>query len=145
MDRTLFVSESVEETRSIAQEIVSNLDSGKVICLYGDLAAGKTTFTQGLGAALGIKRLTSPTFIIMREYPTVHPNIKRLYHLDLYRLSSEEEIRSFDLEEIWSQKDNLVVIEWPEKIQSILPKSHLEIKLKIINSNEREIEITKTK
>jgi len=106
------------------------------------LAAGKTTFTQGLASFLGISRLVSPTFIIMRQYPVdSHPIIKTLYHLDLYRLDSVEDIKAFDVEEIWSDPDNLLVIEWPEKFTDILPKKRVDIFFKATADNEREIKI----
>ncbi|KKS66520.1 MAG: hypothetical protein UV37_C0021G0005 [Candidatus Collierbacteria bacterium GW2011_GWA1_42_60] len=100
---TTFISTSYEETREIAKKFADKLEKGTTICLYGELAAGKTTFTQGIGQALGIDRLVSPTFLIMRQYPvTNHPVIKTLFHLDLYRLNSIEDIKAFDVEEIWS-------------------------------------------
>ncbi len=138
----LFVSSSSEETQAIATTLISNQEKGTTICLYGHLAAGKTTFTQGLASYLGISRLVSPTFIIMREYPvTTHPVIKRLYHLDLYRLNSVEEIKAFDVEEIWSDPSNLLVIEWPEKFVDILPKSRIDIHFKATADTQREIKI----
>lgn len=142
----LLVSSSVTETQGIAQRLVMELDEGATFCLYGPLASGKTTFSQGIAMALGIKRLTSPTFIIMREYPvTAHPFIKRLYHLDLYRIDDPDEIRSFDLQEITSDRSNLVLIEWPEKISSILPDKRTDIFFKETDDNEREILIHQRK
>ena len=140
----LFVSNSFEETQEIASKLLSKIEEGTTICLYGNLAAGKTTFTQGIARALGIPRIVSPTFIIMRQYPvTTHPVIKTLYHLDLYRLNTVEEIKAFDIEEIWSDSSNLLVIEWPEKFQDILPKKRFDIFLKATDDNEREIKIIK--
>jgi len=136
------VTSSAKETQEIAAKIISGLKKGTTICLYGDLAAGKTTFTQGLASFLGISRLVSPTFIIMREYPVAtHQVIKTLYHLDLYRLDSVEDIKAFDVEEIWSDPANLLVIEWPEKFSGILPQQRIDIFFKIIGENEREIKI----
>lgn len=138
----LFVSSSAQETQEIAAGLTSKLERGTTICLYGDLAAGKTTFTQGLALALGIPRLVSPTFLIMREYPVEdHHTIKRLYHLDLYRLNSVEEIKAFDVEEIWTDPTNLLVIEWPEKFVDILPKHRADIFFKATSENQREIKI----
>ncbi len=140
------VTTGFEETQEVATEFVSKLESGAVICLYGDLAAGKTTFTQGIGVSLGIDRIVSPTFIIMREYPvTSHPVIKRLYHLDLYRLNSSEDIRSFDLDEIWQDPQNLMVIEWPEKIADILPRPRYDINFVSTGEDQREISINHLK
>ncbi|KKT29626.1 MAG: hypothetical protein UW41_C0003G0036 [Candidatus Collierbacteria bacterium GW2011_GWC2_44_18] len=138
----LFVSSSTEETQEIAYRLASGLKKGTTLCLYGSLAAGKTTFTQGLASFFGISRLVSPTFIIMRQYPvTLHPVIKTLYHLDLYRLNSVEEIKAFDVEEIWNDPTNLLIIEWPEKFVDILPKNRIDIFLKATGDNQREIRI----
>lgn len=138
----LFVTESREETQEIAAKVAASLLEGTTICLYGDLAAGKTTFTQGLASYFGINRLVSPTFIIMREYPVEGQTvIKRLYHIDLYRLNSVEEIHAFDIEEIWADKTNLVIIEWPEKFIDILPQKRIDIYLRANGENEREIKI----
>lgn len=139
---TTFVSTSYEETRQIAQKFAGKLEKGTTICLYGELAAGKTTFTQGIGKAFGLQRLVSPTFLIMRQYPVEnHPIIKTLYHLDLYRLESAEDIRAFDVEEIWSSPENLLIIEWPEKFKEYLPKDRYDIFFKANGENERQIRI----
>ncbi len=143
---TTFVSTSYEETREIAEKFAGDFEKGTTICLYGELAAGKTTFTQGIGKAFGIERLVSPTFLIMRQYPvTNHPVIKTLYHLDLYRLESVEDIKAFDVEEIWSSPENLLVIEWPEKFKDYLPKNRYDIFFKANGENEREIRIQEHK
>lgn len=139
---TTFISTSFEETRQIAQKLAQKLEKGTTVCLYGQLAAGKTTFTQGIGKALGIERLVSPTFLIMRQYPVnTHPIIKTLFHLDLYRLNSIEDIKAFDVEEIWSSPENLLVIEWPEKFEENLPKDRFDIYFKANGANERQIRI----
>ncbi|MCL4390482.1 MAG: tRNA (adenosine(37)-N6)-threonylcarbamoyltransferase complex ATPase subunit type 1 TsaE [Patescibacteria group bacterium] len=105
---------------------------GQVVCLYGDLGAGKTTFVQGMARGLGIKkRIVSPTFIIVRQY-------KKLFHIDLYRLDSAANL---GLEEIMGESGNIVLIEWPEKIENILPKNHWEIRFKIVNEKTREISV----
>jgi tRNA threonylcarbamoyladenosine biosynthesis protein TsaE len=143
---TTFISTSFEETREIAENLVQKLKQGAIFCLYGDLAAGKTTFAQGIGKYLGVDRVVSPTFMIMRQYPvTNHPAIKTFFHLDLYRLDSLEEIRAFDLEEIWSDPENLLVIEWPEKLKNFLPKKRFDVHLKAKSENEREIIVKEQK
>lgn len=137
-----FISTSYEETREIAKKLAEDLKKGNTLCLYGELAAGKTTFTQGIGKAFGIERLVSPTFLIMRQYPIDnHPVIKTLFHLDLYRLESIEDIKAFDVEEIWSSPENLLVIEWPEKFKDYLPKERFDIYFKATSENERQIRI----
>jgi tRNA threonylcarbamoyladenosine biosynthesis protein TsaE len=141
MEKVL-ISTSPEDTKQIAEDFVGKLESGTVVCLSGALAAGKTTFSQYIGKFLGIDRMTSPTFVIMRQYPvTKHPKIKTLYHLDLYRLESPEEIKAFNLEEIWSDPTNLLLIEWPEKFLELLPKDRFDISLKSTGPFQREITI----
>lgn len=137
-----FVTSRREETQEIAAQLALKLEQGTTICLHGDLAAGKTTFAQGIAKCFGIHRMVSPTFIIMREYPVSgHNIIQNLYHLDLYRLNSIEEIKAFDVEEIWSNPANLLIIEWPEKFLEILPKKRIDIFFKATGDNQREIRI----
>ena len=139
-----FITTNSKETQDIAVDLVDQLTTGTTICLVGDLASGKTTFTQGLGLALQVPRVVSPTYMIMREYNVIkHPVIKKLFHLDLYRLSSPEDIKAFDLGEIWSDPQNLVVIEWPEKILHLLPKDYYLINFKQTGHDQREIKITR--
>ncbi|MEN8136345.1 MAG: tRNA (adenosine(37)-N6)-threonylcarbamoyltransferase complex ATPase subunit type 1 TsaE [Thermodesulfobacteriota bacterium] len=103
--------------------------AGDVIILSGSLGAGKTTMTQSIGAGLGVPAncyITSPTFSLMHEYQ----GRLTLYHMDLYRLSSEEEIEDLGfLEYIYG--DGLSVIEWPNRLGSLMPEEYLEIKLEL--------------
>ena len=87
--------------------------------------------------------MTSPTYVIMAEYPLkiTHDHIKTLYHIDLYRLKSRWEIKSFDLDEIWSDPTNLTVIEWPDCLENYLPKDRYEIRFKNDGATTREIDI----
>ncbi len=138
----LFVTSGREETQEVAARLAAKLEQGTTICLYGNLAAGKTTFSQGIAGYLGIERVVSPTFIIMREYSVKsHPVIKTFHHLDLYRLNSVDDIKAFDIEEIWSDPENLLIIEWPEKFIDILPKKRIDIFFKATAENQREIKI----
>lgn len=138
----IFLSSSPEDTKAIAKDFLDSLDQGRVVCLFGKLAAGKTTFSQSLGFELGVVRMTSPTFVIMRQYSiTNHPVIKSLHHLDLYRLESPEDLKAFDLEELWSDPSNLLLIEWPEKFLEVLPKNRIDIHLKETGPTQREITI----
>src|SRR3990167_5102830 len=107
----VYVTGSAEETKELAKEFAAKLKQGITLCLFGELAAGKTTFTQGLGEFFGIGRMLSPTYTIIRQYPLgeKHNHLRTLYHIDLYRLKSASEARSFDLSELWSDPANLVV------------------------------------
>ena len=142
------ISNSVSETHIIAGNLLKKLDNTNLFCLYGELGAGKTTFVQGLAKALGIKkRVISPTFVMMREYPIkflspssiIHHSL--LIHIDLYRAESEKDLKSINLEELWSNPKNLVIIEWAEKIKPILPKKRIDVKFEYASQNKREIEI----
>lgn len=135
-----YVTGGAEETKSLAIEFAKELKEGITLCLHGELATGKTTFTQGLGEHYGLGRMTSPTYVIVHQYPIITQTpIKAFYHVDLYRLKSYWEIKAFDLDEYWSEKSNLVVIEWPERLEDHLPKSRYEINFKTIAPDAREI------
>ena len=131
----VFQTLSADETVELGKRIGKNLIPGDVILLTGDLSAGKTTITKGIGASLGVKRvINSPTFTIVKEYNGSCP----LYHLDLYRLDGLN--NDFDLEE-YIEGDGVCVIEWPFQVSEILPKEYLEIKLERIDEFSRSIEI----
>lgn len=139
----IYLSASPEDTDQIAIDLVKELTPGATICLMGDLASGKTTFTQSIGKQIGLNRVISPTYMIMKEYRVKnHQFIENLFHLDLYRLNSKEDIKSFDLDEIWGKRENLVIIEWPEKILDVLPKNHYLISFKQTGPTQREIKVT---
>lgn len=111
-----------------------------VIGLNGDLGAGKTVFTKGIGKFLGIKQtINSPTFTIMKIYNTNNQEIKSLYHLDVYRLVNAD--ADFELEEYF-YLDGLTIIEWSKIIMDILPKDMWNIEINIINEEERNVLIT---
>lgn len=121
-----------------------SLKGGEVFALYGNLGSGKTTFVQGLAKGLGIKqKIISPTFIIVRKYNVSIKNkvssIKYFYHIDLYRIENEKDVRGLGLEEILNDKSNVVAIEWPEKIEKILPEDRTDIHFEYIGNNQRQI------
>lgn len=128
-----YLTNNQEETIELGKKIGNVLNVGDVVLLIGDLSAGKTTITKGVGVALGVKKIiNSPTFTIVKQYQGKCP----LYHLDLYRLDGLN--NDFDLEE-YIETDGVCVIEWPHQIDEILPKEYLEIELKRINENQRQI------
>ncbi|MEZ4180573.1 MAG: tRNA (adenosine(37)-N6)-threonylcarbamoyltransferase complex ATPase subunit type 1 TsaE [Candidatus Doudnabacteria bacterium] len=122
----------LSEVKEVAQNLALNLKGGEVIALNGQLGSGKTTFTQHLGKALGVvSQITSPTFVLMQEYPvSKHPTIKWLYHLDLYRLSDFTELKALDIEQIWQQPQTITIIEWADKFAEHLPTNTLTYNLK---------------
>jgi tRNA threonylcarbamoyladenosine biosynthesis protein TsaE len=118
---------ALADTERLGQLLGEIAEAGDVIILSGSLGAGKTTMTQSIGAGLGVPPncyITSPTFSLLHEYQ----GRLALYHMDLYRLSSEEEIEDLGfLEYIYG--DGLTVIEWPGRLGSLMPEEYLEIKL----------------
>lgn len=146
MAQKILTTKSPDETRDLGKKIAKTLKGGEVLCLYGELGAGKTTFTQGLAEGLGInKRIISPTFILMRQYPISLPralargDAQMLYHLDCYRLENEKDARALGLKEIMDNKNNIVIIEWPEKIKKILPEKKLDIEFFQLGDDNRKI------
>ncbi len=127
-----YVSRSIEDTFSVAENIESEKFPGMVICLNGELGSGKTVFTKGVAKALGIdEAITSPTFTIIKEY---YEGEMPLFHMDVYRLEEQEEnIGIAD----YFEKNGIVVIEWADIIKDILPEERLEISFKIIDENIR--------
>jgi tRNA threonylcarbamoyladenosine biosynthesis protein TsaE len=141
------LSKSVEETNKLAGDFlakINNLKSNKatVVGLFGDLGSGKTTFTQALGKCLGVQEvMTSPTFVIEKIYPLDGKyDFKKLIHIDAYRLDSGQELQSLNFVEISSDPNNLILIEWPERVVDILPADLVKINFKFISEFEREIE-----
>jgi len=115
------------------------LKRGDILCLQGDLGAGKTTFVQGLAQGWGsLDPVSSPTFIIVNLYRRVDEN--QLFHLDTYRLESASEAEMLDLDEMLTTGS--LVIEWAERIESILPKERLWLKLEYIDEEYRRLKFT---
>lgn len=137
-----YKSHSLHQTQQIAQNLAHKIKPGTIIALYGELGAGKTTLTQGLAQGLGIKdKIISPTFILLRSYPI--PQTKNyLIHIDLYRLENIDQIASLGIKEVLENPENIVVIEWAEKLGQLLPKGALKINLKALAQDIREIQIS---
>lgn len=112
------VTTSAEETQRVGECLAHDVQPGDCIFLYGELGSGKTTFVQGFARGLGIKRrIISPTFTIVRQYELQEEKeIKRLYHLDLYRIDSHDDLQTIAIDEILGDRDAIAVIEWPEKL-----------------------------
>lgn len=133
---------SPEATRAAGERLGRHATAGQVIALHGDLGAGKTTLTQGIADGLGISdRVTSPTFTLVNDYAAGFRKL-RLVHIDTYRLgdtprSALREAGTFGLEEILAVADepigqalgSVVVIEWAERVSSLLPPDHLRVEL----------------
>lgn len=132
-----FTSNSIEETRKIAQNFGECLKGGETVLLNGDLGAGKTTFTQFLLKELGVEDVvSSPTFAILKSYKGKFI----FHHFDTYRITTEEAIEA-GFDEILSEADSVKIIEWSENISELLPDSKITINIQTIDENKREIEI----
>lgn len=138
-----YITLSADETEKLGEEFAVILQPGDVVCLYGDLGAGKTTFTKGIAKGLGIhSRILSPTFSLIRIHDIEKGPIKELDHLDLYRLDTLDDIQKIGIEEILDDSEGVTVIEWPEKLKGILPKQRYDIKIDI-DDDKRNIKIHK--
>jgi tRNA threonylcarbamoyladenosine biosynthesis protein TsaE len=137
------ISKSLEETRAVAQSVLDDLiqaEHASVLSLSGDLGSGKTAFSQVVGNVLGVEEtMQSPTFVIMKIYKIDFKGFKNLIHIDAYRLEKESELLHLGWEEIIKEKENLVLIEWPEMVQSIIPNTAHKIDFKFIDEDTREI------
>jgi tRNA threonylcarbamoyladenosine biosynthesis protein TsaE len=140
MTKKNIITTSFEQTQKFGREFAQRLRGGEVIALHGDLGSGKTTFVQGLAEGLGIKkRIISPTFIIMRSYDLEGKTIKNFYHVDLYRIESEKDIEGLGLLELMNDSENIVVIEWPEKIEHLLSERRRDLFFNYLGDDKREI------
>lgn len=135
-----YTTHSREETQRVAAELASALVGGEFISLIGDLGAGKTTFTQGLVAALGsTARVKSPTFTVMNEYPvTGHSSIKRVIHCDLYRFSQASELGALELDE-YRRSDTVILAEWTNILPDVEWKPDVTVTLEHAGGDERRV------
>ncbi len=126
------------DTIAAGRSLGGKLGNGAIVCLYGPLGSGKTTFTKGIAKALGIEEeVTSPTFTIVQRYD----GRSALYHIDLYRIGKEAEIEELGMDDIFDQ-DAVTVIEWPEKIEGTLPDGYIRVRFGILPDQSRTISIS---
>ncbi len=141
MDKEV-ISHSVEETIHIAMRFAQNtLLPGSVVVLRGELGAGKTQFAKGIAQSFGLRdeEISSPTYALVNEYEISMNGIERLYHLDCYRFEKPEELIELGIEEYLYPKHAITIIEWPERIESFLPKSKIEISIEAMGVTQRRI------
>ncbi len=130
---------SVQDMHTFAAEVASEISGGEVLGLQGDLGTGKTEFVRGLAKALGsTDAVKSPSFTLLNVYRTMHPTIRFLIHVDLYRLegASENLLEQIGLDEWLGRKDSLIVIEWTER----LPASISQTRTLLFFYDEKEID-----
>lgn len=138
----------LSDLKSVAREILSEQsaalapDSGaRVLALYGDLGSGKTTFVQVLGELLKIDEvITSPTFVLMKRYKVHESDISSLVHIDAYRLRAPEEIKVLGFHEWLKEEGTLIVLEWADKIEELLPENTARLKFSL-KGTERTLEL----
>ncbi len=136
-----YLSNSNEQTLEIGQQIASTLVGGDILLMYGDLGAGKTTLTKGIAKGLGVDNdITSPTFTLMNMYPVAGGKIKQLVHIDTYRMEDAQELLDIGVEDYLGSPDTVTIIEWPEKIESLLTgKNVKKIFLEHLGEERRNI------
>lgn len=138
-----YLSSSNEKTREIGKNIASTLQGGNIVLLYGEMGAGKTTLTKGIAEGLGVHDdITSPTFTLMSVYKSSIPDakIKQVVHIDTYRLETAQELLDIGVEDYLGSPDTVTIIEWPEKIESLLVgKQVKKIFLEHLEEDKRKI------
>ena len=149
-----YSTSSFEQTQKIGQQFASDILakgpqlSAVVLALQGDLGAGKTTFLQGFAKGLGVDEVVnSPTFVIMKKFQisaaapagAAAETFKYFYHVDLYRLETQQDLEFLHFQEIISNPENIIAIEWPEKVAKLFPKDSISIRFNHLEENQRQI------
>lgn len=155
-----FITQSSTQTKELGALLAEELCGGEIICLAGDLGAGKTTFTQGLLKGLKIKGpYTSPTFAIVKEYKVsskkyngknkkyILPSttyMLHVYHIDAYRINAKD-LLELGFKDFAGKENSITIIEWPEKIKRLIPTNALWINFKWLSEKERKVTISTKK
>lgn len=135
------ISNSEAETEQFACVLAQTLPRGSVMALNGDLGAGKTVFSRGFARGLNITEpVSSPTYTIIQEYPC--PNHGYFFHIDLYRISDVRAALDFGIDEYLNDPESWCIIEWPDRISTILPPHTINIKIAINDQDSRKITVT---
>ena len=136
-----FTSTSPEQTERLGVRLGQLLRGGDLLCLTGDLGAGKTTLARGIGRGWGTAmRVTSPTFTLINQYPRVQDRCV-LFHLDCYRLATAAEADTLGLEDVFSPT-HAVMVEWWERIEGVLPAERFIIEMDYVNTMRRLLRFT---
>ena len=132
-----FETASEEETIAVGRQIAGELPARAVVLLIGNLGAGKTTLAKGIASGLGAAdpdEVSSPTFTLIHEYGG-----GRLFHIDLYRLETAAEVSTLGLDDLF-EREAIVLIEWGERFPELMPPDRIEIGLKTLDGDRREIQ-----
>ena len=139
-DKKEFITSSEEETENIGKSLAMSLSKGDTVLLRGNLGAGKTVFSRGFARGLGITEpVSSPTYTIVQEYEL--PEGGRLYHLDLYRISDVNAALAFGVDEFLDDPQGISLIEWPDRIDGILPENAICVEIEHLSDSERRLTI----
>ncbi len=141
-----WISRSEAETIRFGEEFGANyIRAGAVVCVHGELGAGKTHFIKGIAGSLGIdeRELTSPTFALANEFEIVgragSTDLRALYHLDCYRFEKPEELLELGVEDYLYPEHAATIIEWPERIDGLIPASAIHVYIRVTSETERNI------
>ena len=142
------ITNSFSETQKLGEEYAAQIKNGGILCLEGELGAGKTTFTQGLLKGLECEGpFTSPTFVLLKQYKIqdtrnkiqeTKSEIQNIYHIDAYRIG-EDDLDNLGWEELISEPKNIIIIEWPERIKNKIPKNAKWINFSWLDENKRKM------
>lgn len=135
MERTLTLK-TEGDMEALGGRIARALPHGGFVALYGDLGAGKTVLCRGAGRALSLNHLSSPTFTIVQEYPTVPP----LFHFDAYRLEDEDELYAMGFED-YLDRSGLILMEWADRVPNALPRERLDVEIVGSGTEERRVRL----
>lgn len=135
------ILKNINDTEKFANEFAKKTKTGDIICLVGDLSAGKTTLTKFLISEFGVdEEVVSPTFNYVKEYKIKNKNkISKIYHFDVYRIKSTEELLEIGFYDYINDNNAVKIIEWADIIENEIPKNAKWVYINIINENEREI------
>lgn len=143
----IIISNSASKTKKIGFDLAKNLKKRQtnqkrslVVALEGNLGSGKTTFIQGFATGLEVREnVLSPTFLILKKFTIASKNYKNFYHIDAYRLKNPDELLELGFGDLIKNPENLIIIEWADKIKKILPVDFLRIEFINMGSNMRRI------
>lgn len=142
MSKTTIIH-NIPELEVFAEGFISKIQSGDkavVVGLRGELGSGKTAFTKALAKNFDLElNITSPTFVILKKYPLSGQKFSNLIHIDAYRLKSGNELTVLGWETLLADKNNLIMIEWPEIVADVMPNGAVYLDFKHIDENTREI------
>jgi len=134
-----FFTENSKQTQKLGEMLAKEIKSDNIVCLEGNLGTGKTTFAQGFLKGLGVRGpYTSPTFVILKYYKSRKLKTINIFHIDAYRVSAKD-ILNLGWQEIVARKDNIIIIEWADRIKKIIPRRSIWIKFQWLSENKRKI------